>query len=66
MGIVYEEPLRLSEVLEKTKLKKSTVYSRIKKGEFPKSILIGGLAFWRKTDIQQWIDEQLAHRDSSA
>jgi len=51
---------RLYAVKEVTGLSRSTIYLRIKKGEFPKPISLGGRAVgWLESDIQRWLREQL-------
>jgi prophage regulatory protein len=50
--------LRLDDVVQKTGLKKNTIYSRMRKGEFPKSFRIGGCAAtvgWLEGDIDEYI-----------
>jgi prophage regulatory protein len=50
--------LRLEDVVQKTGLKKNTIYSRMRKGEFPKSFRIGGCAAtvgWLEEDIDEYI-----------
>ena len=52
--------LRLPEVKATTGLSKSTIYSRIAEGTFPKQIPLGQrLVVWVESDIQNWISEQV-------
>jgi prophage regulatory protein len=52
---------RLKDVKAITGLSKSTIYERISAGSFPKQILIGPrTAAWLDSDIQDWIDSQVA------
>jgi prophage regulatory protein len=49
---------RLPDVVQKTGLKRNTIYSRMRKGEFPKNFRIGGCATtvgWREGDIDEYI-----------
>jgi prophage regulatory protein len=47
---------RLYQVKEITGLSRSTIYLRIKNGEFPKPISLGGRAVgWLERDIQAWL-----------
>ena len=56
-----EQLLRLPQVKSITGLSKSTIYSRIAEGTFPKQIPIGPrLVVWVESDIQHWIAEQVA------
>ena len=56
-----EQLLRLPQVKSLTGLSKSTIYSRIAEGTFPKQIPIGPrLVVWVESDIQNWIAEQVS------
>jgi prophage regulatory protein len=53
--------LRLPEVKATTGLSKSTIYSRIAEGTFPKQISLGPrLVVWVEADIQNWISQQVS------
>lgn len=53
--------LRLPEVQIKTGLSRSTIYLRMTKGTFPKTISLGERAIgWLNTDVDQWLDERIA------
>ncbi len=53
--------IRLPQVKQTTGLSKSTIYSRIAEGTFPKQIPIGPrLVVWVESDIQNWIAEQVS------
>ena len=52
--------LRLDEVKYRVGLSHTTIYDRIKRGKFPRSIPLGGEgrtrgAGWRKSEIDSWI-----------
>ena len=52
--------LRLPQVKATTGLSKSSIYSRIAEGTFPKQIPLGPrLVVWVESDIQNWIAEQV-------
>ena len=52
--------LRLPQVKATTGLSKSTIYSRITEGTFPKQISLGPrLVVWVESDIQNWIGLQI-------
>jgi len=50
--------LRLPAVMERTGLKRSTLYKRVREGSFPKPVAIGpqGRA-WVDTEVDAWIAE---------
>jgi prophage regulatory protein len=53
--------LRLPAVKDRSGLSRSSIYLRMSKGEFPKSISLGGRAIgWLEEDINQWLDEKIA------
>ncbi len=52
--------IRLPEVMAKTGLSRSTIYLRMSKSTFPKSISLGDRAIgWVECEIEQWIDERI-------
>jgi prophage regulatory protein len=54
--------LRLNDVVEKTGLKKNTIYSRMRRGEFPRNFRIGGCAAtvgWLEGDIDSYIKKNV-------
>ena len=57
----YKKLLRLSTVKDMTGLSKSTIYTRIAEGTFPKQIPIGPrLVAWSEYEIENWITEQIS------
>lgn len=58
--------IRLPEVLARTGLSRSSVYSRISEGRFPAPVDLGtGHAVgWVEEEIHRWIAERIARRDS--
>lgn len=56
--------LRLSQVIFKSGLSRSSVYQQISEGTFPKQINLGPRAVgWLESDIQEWIDLRIQERD---
>ncbi|WP_038226802.1 helix-turn-helix transcriptional regulator [Vibrio sp. ER1A] len=50
--------IRLPVVIRKTGLSRSTIYLRMSKGDFPRSISLGERAVgWVEEDIEQWVQE---------
>ncbi len=48
--------LRLPAVMARTGLSRSTIYSRIKQGTFPRQVSLGGRAVgWYESDIEEWL-----------
>lgn len=53
--------IRLPDVISLTGLSKSTIYSRIAEGSFPKQISLGPRnVAWLESDIHNWIASQIA------
>ncbi len=49
--------LRLPEVIKKVGLGKTSLYARVKCGEFPSPVKLGGgrAIAWRSLDVENWI-----------
>lgn len=55
-----EKLLRLGDVMERTALSRSSIYKKIKDGEFPSPIKVGIRASrWQETAIDIWIDRKV-------
>ena len=55
--------VRLPQVKGQTGLSRSSIYLRMSKDEFPKSISLGGRAVgWFESDIQDWLEQK--HKES--
>lgn len=62
---IKEQFLPMSKVVVIVGLSKTTIYDRIKKGAFPKLVdLGGGMKRFRATEVQAWMDEKIAVRDT--
>lgn len=56
--------LRLRAVVSTTGLGRSTIYSLVKSGDFPRPVQLGKRSVgWRTADVQRWLD---ARRETSA
>jgi prophage regulatory protein len=52
--------LRLPQVIKQTGLSRSSIYLRISKGAFPKSVSLGDRAVgWLQNEIDEWIIEKI-------
>lgn len=58
--------LRLKQVLDRTGLPKSTIYSRISAGTFPKQVPVGASVRWLESEVEEWIQLQVDARDQQA
>ncbi|EBL8291898.1 DNA-binding protein [Salmonella enterica] len=55
--------LRLSQVMDKTGLKRSQIYTYMKMDKFPKSIKIGPSSVaWLESEIEEWINAKINNR----
>jgi prophage regulatory protein len=60
-GFMAISLLRLPAVIERTGYRRSTLYQKIKRGEFPAPIALGPRAVaWPSEDIDRWINERIA------
>lgn len=58
--------INLQAVVERTGLSKSVIYVRMAEGTFPRSVSLGAMTVrWVDTEIDKWIDDQIAARDAS-
>ncbi|WP_114327320.1 AlpA family transcriptional regulator [Candidatus Colwellia aromaticivorans] len=58
--------IRLPAVKEKTGLSRSSIYLRMTKNDFPKSISLGDRAIgWLESDIEQWLEDKIAASKSA-
>ncbi|WP_164280630.1 helix-turn-helix transcriptional regulator [Stenotrophomonas indicatrix] len=55
--------LRRSEVMLRVGMAKSTLYSRISAGTFPKPVPVGCSVRWVESEVEAWISERIAARD---
>lgn len=56
--------LRLSEVLDRTGLSKTTLYSLMRQYRFPQSIPISDRSVaWSEEDVDAWLQEKMQMRD---
>ena len=57
-----ERMMRLPEVAEVTGLSKTTVWRRVRDGDFPTPVRLGSLATrsigWREGEIEKWLDSR--------
>ncbi len=52
--------LRIKTVLDRTGLKRSTMYRKMQKGSFPKSLQISDrCAGWRESDVNDWLNNPM-------
>lgn len=52
--------LRLPQIVEKTGWKRSTIYKKIKDGEFPEPKKDGRTSYWLSSEIDDWINNRVA------
>jgi len=52
-----EKLLRRREVEARTALARSTIYDWMKRGDFPKPVLLGSRKVaWRESDVKAWLE----------
>ncbi|MCW9709977.1 AlpA family phage regulatory protein [Avibacterium sp. 21-586] len=58
-----ERFISLDEVITRTSLSKSTIYNYMRRGKFPKSIMItSNRVVWLESEVDSWIEEKLRRR----
>lgn len=61
--MVSQRFLRLSQVMDRTGLKRSQIYLYMKMGLFPKSVKIGiSSVAWLESEVEEWINQKLNNR----
>lgn len=69
MGAEGERPtlrlVRLREVIHRVGLGKTAIYARIRAGEFPKPVDLGGVVAWVESDVDTWIEAKIAARNGA-
>ena len=56
--------LRMIELKRKVKLSRTSIYSRVADGDFPKPISLGGRSIgWLEEEIDSWLKKKVASRD---
>ena len=57
-----ERIMRIPEVVEVTGLSKTTIWQRVRSGDFPPPLKLGSLATrsigWKEGEIERWIDSR--------
>ncbi|MEZ8400853.1 AlpA family transcriptional regulator [Vibrio splendidus] len=57
--------LRLKEVIALTGLGRSSIYKFMDENTFPKTVSLGGRAVaWLESEIEEWMEQRLALRES--
>ncbi|AOX99254.1 AlpA family transcriptional regulator [Jeongeupia sp. USM3] len=58
--------IRLADVMQKTSLRRSTIYKYIAVNAFPRPVPIGGgRVAWVDAEIDDWVVEKIKARDAS-
>lgn len=58
--------LTAEQVITVTGMKKTFIYDHMKRGTFPKNIKIGAAVRWLESEVQDWIDAQVAANRKAA
>lgn len=57
--------LRIQVVMDRVGLGRSTIYTKIELGKFPKQVVIGDRAVgWLETEINEWISKRVLARSA--
>lgn len=58
--------LPLAEVENRVGLRKTAIYERMNRNEFPKPVTLGTTVRWVESEIDAWIAELIKNRDQAA
>lgn len=56
--------IRVAEVSSLVGMGTTTIYQRMKDGEFPRPVKMGTLVAWVESEIEEWIESRIKARDS--
>lgn len=57
--------IKLTEVMNRTGMAKSTIYKYMDEGSFPKNVKLGVRSVaWVEGEIYEWITEKIKHREN--
>lgn len=51
--------IRLPQLKEMVGLGTTTIYDKMKRGDFPKQIKLGRISGWLESEVQTWISKQI-------
>lgn len=55
--------IRLREVIDRVGLRKTALYARVRTGEFPKPVNLGGVVAWVESEVDAWIEAKITARE---
>jgi prophage regulatory protein len=58
--------LPLAEVENRVGLRKTAIYERMNRNEFPKPVTLGTTVRWVESELDGWIEERIKDRDQAA
>ncbi len=59
--------MRLTEVIQTTGLARSSIYSRMSEGSFPRPVPLGARSVgWVSEEIQDWVESRIQERDAGS
>lgn len=59
--------MRLTEVIQTTGLARSSIYSRMSEGGFPRPVSLGARSVgWVSEEIQDWVEARIQERDMAS
>ena len=61
--MIEKRLIDLREVTQKTGLRRTAIYERIARGDFPVAVKLGTSSRWVLSEVDAWIDAQIALRD---
>jgi prophage regulatory protein len=54
---VKSELINIKSVMEITTFSRNTVYKLIGKGEFPRQSKVGAGSYWKRKEVEQWLND---------
>jgi prophage regulatory protein len=60
---VKSELIKIKDVMNMTTFSRNTVYKLIGRGEFPRQLKVGAGSYWRRKEVEQWLDDLMPATD---
>lgn len=62
---IHPRLIALSEVMSRTGMGRTWIYNSLRDGKFPAQVKLGKRALWVESEINEWIDSQIANRNQN-
>ncbi|MBJ7536993.1 helix-turn-helix transcriptional regulator [Marinomonas transparens] len=57
MTTTQNELIKIKDVMKITTFSRNTIYKLMSNGEFPRLLKVGAGSYWKRRDVEQWIND---------